>query len=118
MNKTLLTLALAYIAPAVLAESTICKDKYSYCPSLIGNGCCYGRELTRSTFNQACCDSCKKVEDSTKCKKKKLDAIAYAKNDLAGRKGLMAIKFEHKKSKDAIKGNHTCTKPEERSLLD
>ena len=109
MIKT--SLAIAYIATAVFAQSA-CRDKYGNCPSLVASvGCCHGKNLSSGPFTQGCCKSCKKVDSSAKCKEE-------ARDDLTGRKGLKTIKFDHKGPSNAVKGNHTCTKPEERKILD
>jgi hypothetical protein len=118
MIKYSLTIV-AFIATAVFAQRA-CRDRYNNCSSLVSRvGCCYGKNLSSGPYNQWCCSSCKKVDSSAKCKKKKLEAIAFAKNDLTGREGLSTIKFEHtKRHLGAVNGNHTCTKPEERKILD
>jgi len=63
-----------------------------------------------------CALSCSKVDKLARC-------IAYAKDDFEGRKGLKAIKLEHKQSakwKDGSlkKDGTTCTAAEERKILD
>ena len=110
MIKT--SLAIAYIATAVFAQSA-CRDIYSNCSTLVTEvGCCYGRKFgSGSSFTQGCCKSCKKVDSSAKCKE-------AARDDLTGREGLKTIKFDHKGPSHAVNGNHTCTKPEERKILD
>ena len=105
-----ISVALAYIASAVLAQG--CRDKYGNCSSLVKRaGCCVGKNTSAGPFNQVCCKSCKKVDSSAKCKE-------AARDDLTGREGLKKIKFDHKGPSHAVNGNHTCTKPEERKILD
>ena len=97
-----ISVALAYIASAVLAQS--CRDKYGNCSSLVKRaGCCVGKNTSAGPFNQVCCKSCKKVDSSAKCKE-------AARLDFKGRKGLSAVKFNHKGPRNAVKGNHTCSK--------